>query len=100
MRKLSLVSLVGLAAIASLSLAPVPADAAGKKKPRKTTAVVAGKTIRVGGYSYKYVDAIVEFRDRTFLRDPHLGTQDGPFDSGYFFDSNVTPFGSDAPYLN
>jgi hypothetical protein len=93
------VLLASLAAIASLSLSPAPAEAAGKKKPRKTTAV-AGYSVRVGGYSYKYEDAVVEFRDRSILRDPHLGTQDGPFDSGYFFDSNVTPWGSDAPYLN
>jgi hypothetical protein len=83
-----------------IGLTAPSADAASKKKRHKSTAIVSNKNGSVGGYSYRYEDAVVEFRDRTILRDPNLGMQGGPFDSGYFFDSNVTPYGSQAPYMN
>lgn len=102
MRRFTLIaaSLAGLAAVAALSLAPAAADAASKKKSKKTTAVVKPKSSGLGGYSYSVQDSIVEFRDRSVIRDPNIGTQDGPFDSGYFFDSNITPWGNDSPYQN
>lgn len=96
--------LSALLAIAVLALTVAPtgsvAGAHERKKARKSTATVTSRPAAVGGYSYSYDDAVVEYRDRSILRDPHMETQDGPFDSGYFFDSNVTPYGSDAPYLN
>ena len=88
-----------IGAVAMIALTVSSADAGSKKKRHKTTAIVSSERGAVGGYSYRYEDAMVEFRDQTILRDPHLGSQGDPFDSGYFFNSNVTPFGSDAPYM-
>ena len=98
MRRLAVVPVLLATVALAGSAALTTAEAGPKKKPRKTTAVVMRQN--TGGYSYTYNDAVVEFRDRSVLRDPNLDAQGGPFDSGYFFDSNVTAYGSDAPYLN
>ena len=102
MRHTSLVAccIACVGAVAMIGLASSSADAGSKKKPHKTTATVSTKSGGVGGYSFRYEDVVIEFRDLSILRDPHLGTQAGPFDSGYFFDSNVTAVGSEAPYMN
>lgn len=95
--------------LASTPLASLPAEAHQKKRAKQHTAKlvkprkkpqVAGFTQRVGGYSYDYSDVQLGYDSTSALRDPNLDAQGGPFDSGFFFDSNVTPFGSRAPYFN
>ena len=58
----------------------------------------------VGGYSYNYLDGILDYRDQSVFLDPNLSSRrdnNGPFDSGFFFDSNVSgSIISDAPYMN
>lgn len=82
----------------ALAGAATPAIAGAKKKSQKTVARVHGKP--VGGYSYSTPEAITDHRDTSILRDPNIGGQGGPFDSGYFFDSTITRIGSESPYLN
>ena len=52
---------------------------------------------RVGGYSYNYLDGVLDFRDSTILRDPIHSRQSVPFDRDFFFDSGVLRQ-NDAPY--
>lgn len=44
---------------------------------------------RVGGYSYNYLDGVLDFRDSTILRDPTQARQSVPFDRDFFFESGV-----------
>jgi hypothetical protein len=60
-------------------------------KSYKTGPRVAGLIQRRGGYSYRFADTFVV---------PETVDQGGPFDSGFFFRSNVTAYGSQAPYMN
>lgn len=63
---------------------------------------VRGYNRRGGGYSYSYQDGLTDHRDDSVFLDPDLSKgQDccGPFDSGFFFDSDVTPL-NNAPYPN
>lgn len=56
----------------------------------------------VGGYSYSYPDAEIDYRDRALL-DPSLADPSdsfGPFDFGGFFDSGSTGPINHSPYLN
>ena len=53
---------------------------------------VRGFRKRVGGYSYAGEDVLSSNRVR--------GSQGNPFDSGYFFDSNVSRYGNTSPYMN
>lgn len=52
---------------------------------------------RVGGYSYNYLDGVLDFRDATILRDPMHARQSVPFDRDFFFDSGLLRQ-NDAPY--
>ncbi len=88
------------AIVATFAVADV-ADAGNKKhKGLKRTPQVAEFNRRVGGYSYDYNDAIIDYRDETILEGPNTYEPTGPLDRDTFFDSNVTSFGSDAPYMN
>lgn len=104
-----LVRLALICAIALTPLATVPAEAHQKKRLKQHTAKlakarkrpqVAGFSQRAGGYSYDYEDVQLGYHGDNLVRDPHFDRQGGPFDSGFFFDSNVTPYGSSAPYFN
>lgn len=95
--------------IAVMPLASVPAEAHQKTRVKLHTAKlaksrkgpqVAGFSQRAGGYSYDYEDVQLGYQGDGGLRDPHADPQGGPFDSGFFFNSNVTPLGSTAPYFN
>lgn len=82
---------------AAMITASVPADAAKKGyKPLKGT--IYYKQRRIGGYSYKYVDAIDtrRFVDRSMTAQSNAG----PFDSGFFFTQPTAPHGGDAPYMH
>lgn len=52
---------------------------------------------RVGGYSYNYLDGVLDYRDSTILRDPTHARQSVPFDRDFFFDSGLLRY-NDAPY--
>jgi len=100
---------------AALALALTgPADAGGFKRSRggasqhpqsdyyRGGSQVRGYRRRGGGYSYNYIDGITDYRDDSVFLDPDLAQgQDccGPFDSGFFFDSDVSPL-NNAPYPN
>jgi len=60
---------------------------------------VRGYNRRVGGYSYSPNDSIIAYQDDSLYREPEIIRQNGPFDSGFFFDSS-TELLNDAPYLN
>ena len=60
---------------------------------------VRGFSRRVGGYSYSHNDSIISYQDNSLYREPEIIRQQGPFDSGFFFDSSVEQL-NDAPYLN
>ena len=60
---------------------------------------VKGYRRRVGGYSYNRNDSIIAYQDDSLYREPEIIRQNGPFDSGFFFDSSVELL-NDAPYLN
>ncbi len=91
-----------LSAVVALGLAvsmasSMPAEAAKKGyKPLKGT--IYYKQRRIGGYSYKYVDAIDtrRFVDRSMTAQ----SNGGPFDSGFFFTQPWAPHGGDAPYMH
>jgi hypothetical protein len=89
------VALAGTLAAADLSLAD-----GQKRKGMKRKPAVAEYNRRVGGYSYDYPDAIIDYRDEAILEAPNIYESTGPLDNDMFFDANVTPFGSDAPYMN
>ena len=101
MKKLSIsASLVaGLAALAVLIPGPltVSASAAEKAQNGKPLRGVVRPAKRPGGYSYKYLDGV---NSRKFT-DPTLSAQtnNGPFDSGFFFSSPAAPRGGDSPYM-
>lgn len=61
---------------------------------------VRGYSKRVGGYSFSRADVLNNPGDRIMLQQPIHGGQGAPFDSGFFFDSNVTSYGGQAPYQN
>ncbi len=67
----------------------------GKHKPLRGV-IYGGR--RVGGYSYKYLDSV---NTRRFV-DPSMSSQttSGPFDSGFFFTTPVSPYGGQAPYMH
>lgn len=67
---------------------------------RRSGPRVKGFRRSVGGYSYTYNDAIISGRDDYLSLDPVFeNDQAGPFDSGFFYDSNVgAPNRSEAPY--
>ncbi len=78
-------------------------------KYRKGPAVRGYVLERRGGYSYERSDVINTYGDNRSLygatnsyRDPMLNRQSsfGPFDSGFFFDSAISPRGGYAPYQN
>ena len=66
---------------------------------RGTGPQVRGYSRRVGGYSYNYNDSIITYQDDAIQRSRQVTGQNGPFDSGFFFDSSVELL-NDAPYLN
>lgn len=90
------------ACAAAFAIAPLPAEAAAKQSAKSGYHPLKGtiyyKHRRVGGYSYKYVDAI----DTRRFVDPSLSMQSngGPFDSGFFFSTPYPPHGGDAPYMH
>ena len=111
-------SAVALAVAAPLMIA----DAAEAKKPVKRMAVVVEQGVqlsqhpnaryyrrqgprvygyysnrRVGGYSYSYLDGVLDFRDSTILRDQPLTRQGSPFDTDFFFNSGLLRH-NEAPY--
>ncbi|KAB2848112.1 MAG: hypothetical protein F9K44_11725 [Hyphomicrobiaceae bacterium] len=109
---------VAAAAGAGMLLAAGSADAAKKPHKKKTVAVydqgaehpnaryyrrqgprVYGfySSRRVGGYSYNYLDGVLDYRDSTILRDPSHARQSVPFDRDFFFDSGLLRQ-NDAPY--
>ena len=60
---------------------------------------VRGYVKRRGGYSYSYVDGVLDFRDTSILRDNQtIRHQAQPFDSDFFFDSGLSRYHSAAPY--
>jgi hypothetical protein len=118
---LRIATLAVLAAAASL-LTSAPADATHKKKILKSEVQegaehrssqayrrgpqVRGFVLRRGGYSYAAPDSINTYGDgrsvygggnANFYNRP---TQGGPFDSGFFFDSGISPRGGNSPYQN
>jgi len=64
---------------------------------RGTGPQVRGFRKRVGGYSYSYNDSIISYQDDSLYRDPEITRQSLPFDSGFFFDSNIMPH-NNSPY--
>ena len=90
-----------LIAACLMSFGTTQADAAkakvhsGKHKPLRGV-IYGGR--RVGGYSYKYLDSV----DTRRFVDPSVSSQttSGPFDSGFFFATPVSPFGGQAPYMH
>jgi hypothetical protein len=90
-------ALAGSLAFADLALA----DGQKRKGMKRKPAVAEyNRRANVGGYSYDYSDAIIDYRDETILEAPNIYESTGPLDNDMFFDTNVTPFGSDAPYMN
>jgi len=102
--------------VAALGLAlSTPVEAGGFKRSRgdqiskhpnsdyyRGGAQVRGYRSRGGGYSYSYQDGLTDHRYDSVFLDPDLSQgQDccGPFDSGFFFDSDATPL-NNAPYPN
>jgi hypothetical protein len=67
----------------------------GKHKPLRGV-IYGGR--RVGGYSYKYLDSV----DTRRFVDPSITSQttSGPFDSGFFFVTPVSPYGGQSPYMH
>ena len=66
---------------------------------RGTGPQVKGFRRRVGGYSYSHNDSIISYQDDSLYREPEIIRQQGPFDSGFFFNSSVEQL-NDSPYLN
>lgn len=120
MSRLLKVMSFGVAAMAAVAflLASGSADAAKKPYKKKTVTVYEqgaehpnhyyyrrkGPRVygyysnrRVGGYSYNYLDGVLDFRDSTILRDPPHARQSVPFDRDFFFDSGVLRH-NDSPY--
>ena len=68
-----------------------------RKRPLEVT--IYGRR-RIGGYSYRATDVT-----STYGRSPppYLDVRQspgGPFDSGFFFDSGITPHGGNSPYFH
>lgn len=94
---LAAVAVAFATSLAFTAATSMPAEAAKKvSKPLKGT--IYYKQRRIGGYSYKYVDAI----DTRRFTDPSMSQQSygGPFDSGFFFNQPWAPHGGDAPYMH
>lgn len=70
-----------------------------KAKSGATRGRVAGFERRIGGYSYSYDDATIDFRDDALSDDPSLVRQDSVFDGGFWFDSTAgAPTRDESPY--
>ena len=115
-----------IVAAAAAFLTPVSADAASKKavktEPQASESVehrasksyrrgpqVRGFVQRRGGYSYGLADSINTYGDSRSVYgggNTYSGyqfnrqSQGGPFDSGFFFDSGISPRGGNSPYQN
>jgi|KBSMisStandDraft_5_1062788.scaffolds.fasta_scaffold2089883_1 hypothetical protein len=68
-----------------------------RKRPLEVT--IYGRR-RIGGYSYRAPDV-----NSTYGRSPppYLDVRQspgGPFDSGFFFDSGISPRGGNSPYFH
>jgi hypothetical protein len=100
-----LLGLFALVACASASQAAerkaarTPAPAAGKHKVilLQKRAQAPGHVVMRGGYSYGRSEVVIPFGHS---RAPYAAvgqSPGGPFDSGFFFDSGMTPL-NNAPY--
>lgn len=88
------------AGVAALSVSPAAADSetgATSEKPLRGK-IYYGRR-RIGGYSYHPNQTMSGAEARRFW-DPGstLQSPEGPFDSGFFFDSAIAPHGGNAPY--
>ena len=74
-------------------------DAAKKRYARPPLEVTIRRGRRIGGYSYSAGDV-----SSTYGRNPppYMDVRQspgGPFDSGFFFDSGISPRGGNSPYM-
>jgi hypothetical protein len=88
-------------ALAAAVLPPVSAEAANggksaKSKPLRVTVTRHGK--RIGGYSYKKSESI-SVKEILRFTNPPRQTPNGPFDSGFFFNTPTPPYGGSSPYM-
>jgi hypothetical protein len=61
------------------------------------------KFVKRGGYSYGVAEITGTpwlNAEKLWRHDAPLQSSFGPFDSGFFFDSAISPRGGNAPYLN
>lgn len=68
-----------------------------RRRPLEVT-IYPGR--RIGGYSYGSQDVVNTYRTSPPPWMDVRQTPGGPFDSGFFFDSGVSPRGGNAPYLH
>lgn len=92
-----LMAAVSIAAGLGLTVTADDAFAAKNRKPIRGVVHPRKLPAHVGGYSYTVIDT---YTVPPIVIAPNLVHQGGPFDSGFFFDSNVTTIGSQAPYMN
>ena len=73
--------------------------AAKKRYARRPLEVTIHRGRRIGGYSYSAGDVSSTYGGNP---PPYMDvrqTPGGPFDSGFFFDSGISPRGGNSPYM-
>ena len=89
-------------AVVALSVAAVPASAAGKKNAysnKPLSGTIYGNRKRIGGYSYKYSDTLSP-GSRNSPAVTGLYPDTGALDGDFFFNTARAPFGGYTPYMH
>ena len=95
--------ITSLACVATVLIALLPLHAAeaanGKKSVKnKPLRVVVTRGRRIGGYSYGKPESISAESTRRFINPSRQSSFD-PFDSGFFFEQHMSPYGGYTPYM-
>ena len=95
----ALIGWVSISQAAERKAARTAAPAAGKQKVivLRKRASARGYVVMRGGYSYGRSDVVVPFGHSRAPWAEVRQSPGGPFDSGFFFDSDITPL-NNAPY--